>query len=83
MKHMQIVNILVGTSLGAGWQTYILIKQGNIHSGWSPICGIAPFFCSKILGSLITSTVGFVISLGLLMCTLQVSVDPFLVGYQS
>ncbi|PIN19278.1 hypothetical protein CDL12_08052 [Handroanthus impetiginosus] len=78
-----IVNILVGTSLGAGWQTYILISQGNINARWCAICGIGPYFCSKVLGSLITSTFGFAISIALHMCTLHVSVDPFLVGYPS
>ncbi|KAK6142613.1 hypothetical protein DH2020_022961 [Rehmannia glutinosa] len=76
-----IVNIVVGTSLGAGWQTYILVNGGNIHAKWCRICGITPYFCSKILGSLITSTFGFVISIILLLYTLHVSVDPFLVGH--
>ncbi|KAI3465760.1 hypothetical protein Pfo_022423 [Paulownia fortunei] len=77
-----IMNIVVGTSLGAGWQTYLLIGEGNIHARWSAICGITPYFCGKILGSLITSTFGFAVSIGLLMCTLHISVDAFLVGYQ-
>ncbi|XP_073313455.1 CASP-like protein 1C1 [Primulina huaijiensis] len=74
-----ILNILVGaTSLGAAWQTYFLVKDGNIYVGWAPLCGVVPHFCSKILASLITSTLGFSSTFALLMCTLHVGVDPFL-----
>ncbi|EYU37181.1 hypothetical protein MIMGU_mgv1a018064mg [Erythranthe guttata] len=78
-----IVNILVGISLGVGWQTYSLIRQGNIYAGCAPLCGITPYFCSRIMGSLITSTIGFVVSFGLIMGTLHVCVDPFLLGDNS
>ncbi|EYU24721.1 hypothetical protein MIMGU_mgv1a019846mg [Erythranthe guttata] len=78
-----IVNILVGISLGVGWQTYSLIRQGNIYAGCAPLCGITPYFCSSIMGSLITSTIGFVVSFGLIMGTLHVCVDPFLLGDNS
>ncbi|KAL9148613.1 hypothetical protein ABFS82_12G053300 [Erythranthe guttata] len=78
-----IVNILVGTSLGVGWQTYSLIRHGNIYAGCAPLCGITPYFCSKIMGSMITSTIGFVVSFGLIMSTLHVCVDPFLLGDNS
>ncbi|XP_073120445.1 CASP-like protein 1C1 [Henckelia pumila] len=75
-----IMNILVGgTGLGAAWQTYFLLKDGNIYVEWPPICGVVPHFCTKILASLITSTLGFSFTFVLLMCTLHVSVDPFLV----
>ncbi|EYU30356.1 hypothetical protein MIMGU_mgv1a020337mg [Erythranthe guttata] len=78
-----IVNILVGISLGVGWQTYSLIRQENIYAGCAPLCGITPYFCSTIMGSLITSTIGFVVSFGLIMGTLHVCVDPFLLGDNS
>ncbi|XP_073025184.1 CASP-like protein 1C1 [Primulina eburnea] len=75
-----ILNILVGaTSLGAAWQTYFLVKDGSIYVGWAPLCGVVPHFCSKILASLITSTLGYSFTFALLMCTLHVGVDPFLV----
>lgn len=81
---MQIVNVVVGASLGAGWQTYILTKQGNrVGAGWRPLCSIASYFCAKILGSLITSALGFAVSIALLMSTLHVCVDPLLLGNSS
>ncbi|KAL0301446.1 UNVERIFIED_CONTAM: CASP-like protein 1B1 [Sesamum radiatum] len=78
-----IVNMVVGISLGAGWQTYLMVGEGNIHAKWWPICGVVPYFCARVLGSLITSTFGFAVAIALLICTLHVSVDPFLVGNQS
>ncbi|KZV30288.1 CASP-like protein [Dorcoceras hygrometricum] len=74
------MNILVsGISLGAAWQTYFLLREGNMYVEWEPICAVVPHFCSKLLGSLITSTLGFSFAFVLLMCTLHISVDPFLV----
>ncbi|KAL3640182.1 hypothetical protein CASFOL_015150 [Castilleja foliolosa] len=74
-----IVNLLVGASIGAGWQTYAQINAVNIGTRCST-CDKLPYFCSKVLGALITSSFGFSISILLTIYILHVSVDPFLVG---
>ncbi|KAL3624998.1 hypothetical protein CASFOL_031666 [Castilleja foliolosa] len=74
-----ILNIAVGASIGVGWEIYTPMKRGYLVARWYPICGVVPYFCSKLLGSLISATFGFTFSISLLMYTLHVIVDPFLI----
>ncbi|GER45543.1 CASP-like protein RCOM_1174750, partial [Striga asiatica] len=61
-----IVDIVVVGSLGAGWQTYSLVKKGNTKAAWCSICSVVPIFCNKLLASLIVSTTAFFFSILLL-----------------
>ncbi|GFQ05992.1 CASP-like protein 1c1, partial [Phtheirospermum japonicum] len=74
-----IMNIAVGASLGIGWEINRLIRGGYLAARWYPICAVVPFFCGKVFGSLIPATVGFACSFSLLMYTLHVLADPFLI----
>lgn len=74
----QILTMLLGTSIAAGWQTYALIKCGDPHLGWLPICTMVPEFCNKIIGSLVATSIACFMSLVLLLCSFHVSLNPFM-----
>ncbi|EPS60328.1 hypothetical protein M569_14477, partial [Genlisea aurea] len=75
----QVMIVAVSGSVGAGWMTLLMINEGDVYTNWWPVCGAFSSFCGEMLAALIVSSFAFVVALLLIVWTLHVSVDPFLV----
>ncbi|CAH9078695.1 unnamed protein product [Cuscuta epithymum] len=66
------------SSVGATMYTYFLLRDGNSHVKWWPVCKVSPAFCSKVLGATIAGALGLLFNFTLMCYAVYIIVDPLL-----
>ncbi|KAB2623654.1 CASP-like protein [Pyrus ussuriensis x Pyrus communis] len=73
-----VITILLSSSISAALAIGTLGKNGNSYAGWLPICGQVPKYCDRVKGALISSFVGLIIYVLLLLYAIHSVLDPLL-----
>ncbi|XP_068345609.1 CASP-like protein 1C1 [Pyrus communis] len=73
-----VITILLSSSISAALAIGTLGKNGNSYAGWLPICGQVPKYCDRVKGALISSFVGLIIYVLLLLYAIHTVLDPLL-----
>lgn len=68
---MQIVTLLLDSSISACLAIGQVGKNGNEHAGWLPICNQVPKFCNRVTGALIAGFVASILYFLILLLSLH------------
>ncbi|XP_068334390.1 CASP-like protein 1C1 [Pyrus communis] len=73
-----VITVLLSSSFSAALAIGDVGKHGNSYAGWLPICGQVPKYCDHVKAALISSIVGLIIYLLLLLYAIHTVLDPLL-----
>lgn len=76
---VQVVAVLLASSVSSAFAIASVGKKGNTHAGWLPICGQVPKFCNHVTAALVAGFIAAILYFLLVIYTLYTVLNPLFV----